>query len=109
MESFVQKQSERDLTYRDDGSESVYGFFKNNGIVGVLQEGRWEIIHITNTHHNTCLRLVHTIHRNHGQIKLKTRQNMQIKSANRRRKSKKSVRDKKKGEKNGRQNSTKNF
>ena len=36
MESFVQKQSERDLTYRDDGSESVYGFFKNNGIVGVL-------------------------------------------------------------------------
>ena len=29
-------KTERDLTYRDDGSESVYGLFKNNCIVGVL-------------------------------------------------------------------------
>ena len=94
-------KTERDLTYRDDGSESVYGLFKNNCIVGVLQEARWEIIDITDTNHNTCLRLVHAIHRNHSQIKLKTKQNMQIKKTNRKSKQKTL------SEKNRRQNSTK--
>ena len=96
-------KTERDLTYLDDGSESVYGLFKNNCIVGVLQEARWEIIDITDTNHNTCLRLVHAIHRNHSQIKLKTKQNMQIKKTNRKSKQKTL------SEKNRRQNSTKSF
>ena len=57
-------------------------------MVGVLKEGWWQVIHITDSHHDTCFRLVHTIHRNHSQIKLKTKRNMQIKKKNRKSKQK---------------------
>ena len=75
-------------------------FLKNDSIVGVLQKDGRQIVHISKTDNNPGFSFVHSIHGHDRQIKLKTKQNMQIKKdKNKTVKQKKNLRDKKGEEK----------